>query len=69
VLGLPDARRDGGQLTLSCGAAAFVGMDDLYNPLELTRRAKQAMTDAKLFGGDRVCIYQQAEFAGLTLRR
>jgi len=62
VLGLTDAGRESGMLTVSCGAAAFT-MDDLYNPLELTRRAVRALADARLYGGDRVCGYREAEFA------
>jgi diguanylate cyclase (GGDEF)-like protein len=62
VLGLTDAGRDNGMLTVSGGAAAFT-MDDLYNPLELTRRAARALADARLYGGDRVCAYREPEFA------
>ena len=62
ALGLPDAGRDEGLLTISCGAAAFIGMDDLYNPLELTRRAAAALADARLYGGDRVCAYRDLAF-------
>jgi diguanylate cyclase (GGDEF)-like protein len=63
ALGLTDAGRDGGLLTVSAGAAAFT-MDDLYNPLELTRRAAQALADARLYGGDRACGYREPEYAG-----
>jgi diguanylate cyclase (GGDEF)-like protein len=62
ALGLTDAGRENGMLTVSCGAAAFT-MDDLYNPLELTRRAVRALADARLYGGDRVCGYREPEFA------
>jgi diguanylate cyclase len=55
ALGLPNAGHAGGVLSVSCGAAAFAGLDDLYNPLELTRRASRALADAKQEGGDRVC--------------
>jgi len=62
ALGLADAGQDGGLLTVSCGAAA-VGMDDPYNPTELTRRAVRALADARLFGGDRMAGYREPEFA------
>ena len=62
ALGLADAGRESGMLTVSAGAAAF-GMDDLYNPLELTRRASRALADARLYGGDRGCGYREPEFA------
>ncbi|MBB5372627.1 GGDEF domain-containing protein [Acidocella aromatica] len=62
ALALPDDVREGGLLTLSGGAAAFSGPDDLYNPQELTRRATQALADARLFGGDQVCRYRETEF-------
>ena len=62
ALGLTDAGRENGMLTVSCGAAAFT-MDDLYNPAELTRRATRALADARLYGGDRVCGYREPEFA------
>jgi diguanylate cyclase (GGDEF)-like protein len=54
ALGLPHAGHDSGVLSVSIGAAAFVGMDDLYNPLELTRRAEQALLDAEAAGGNQV---------------
>lgn len=54
--------RDTGLVTISCGAASFT-MDDLYNPLELTRRATRALADAKLYGGDRVSGYRGPELA------
>jgi diguanylate cyclase (GGDEF)-like protein len=41
ALGLPNAGHESGLLAVSCGAAAFVGIDDLYNPLELGRRTGQ----------------------------
>ena len=62
ALGLTDAGRDNGMLTISAGAAAFT-MDDLYNPLELGRRATRALADARLYGGDRACGYRELEFA------
>lgn len=62
ALGITDAGRDDGMLTISAGAAAFT-MDDLYNPLELTRRATRALADARLYGGDRACGYREPEFA------
>lgn len=54
ALGLPNAGNDPDLLTISCGAAAFSGMDDLYNPLELTRRATNALGDAQEAGGNNV---------------
>jgi diguanylate cyclase (GGDEF)-like protein len=68
ALGLTDAGRDNGMLTASGGAAAFT-MDDLYNPLELTRRAERALADARLYGGDRVCGYREPEFAEALANR
>lgn len=62
ALGLPNAGHPGGLLSVSCGAAAFSGPDDLYNPLELTRRASRALADAKQAGGDRVCGFMATEF-------
>jgi len=61
VLALPDAARENGTLSISCGGAA-TGMDDLYNPLELTRRATRALADARLYGGDRACTYQEEKY-------
>lgn len=68
ALGLTDAGRDNGMLTVSAGAAAFT-MDDLYNPLELTRRATRALADARLYGGDRMCGYREPEFADALASR
>ncbi len=62
ALGLIDAGRDDGVLSVSAGVAAFT-MDDLYNPLELSRRATRALADARLYGGDRVVGYREPEFA------
>jgi diguanylate cyclase (GGDEF)-like protein len=62
ALGLPNAAHESGLLTVSIGAAAFVGMDDLYNPLELTRRATSALVEAKANGGNQVRSYHVAEF-------
>lgn len=63
-LGLPDDGRETGQLTISCGTAAFIGLDDLYNPAELTRKAARALADARLFGGDRICAYREPALQG-----
>jgi len=68
ALGLADAGRDSGMLTVSCGAAAIT-MDDLYNPMELSRRAIRALADAQLYGGDRVCAYREPEFSGTLVSR
>ena len=62
ALGLPHAGHESGLLTFSIGAAAVVGMDDLYNPLELTRRATSALVEAKANGGNQVRSYHVAEF-------
>jgi diguanylate cyclase (GGDEF)-like protein len=69
ALGLPHAGHEGGALTVSIGAAAFVGMDDLYNPLELTRRAERALADAKAAGGNLVRGYQAAELLETLAQR
>jgi diguanylate cyclase (GGDEF)-like protein len=69
VLGLPNAGAPSGLLTVSCGAAAFVGMDDLYNPLELTRRASRALADAKAAGGNRVSGFNATEFLEALAQR
>ena len=58
ALGLTNAGRADGLQTVSCGAAAFT-MDDLYNPLELTRRAARALAEAKLNGGGCVRGYRE----------
>lgn len=68
ALGLTDAGRDNGMLTVSCGAAAFT-MDDLYNPMELIRRAERALAEARLYGGDRACGYYEPEYAGALAAR
>jgi diguanylate cyclase (GGDEF)-like protein len=69
ALALPNAGHGAGVLTASCGAAAFVGMDDLYNPLELTRRAARALVDAKEAGGNRVCGHLEVELLGALAAR
>jgi diguanylate cyclase (GGDEF)-like protein/PAS domain S-box-containing protein len=69
VLGLPNAGAPTGHLTISCGAAAFVGMDDLYNPLELSRRASRALADAKAAGGNRVSGFNATEFLEALAQR
>ncbi len=62
ALNLPDAARENGLLSISCGAAA-TGVDDLYNPLELTRRAARALADARLYGGDRACAWRAERYS------
>lgn len=62
-LGLQHAAHERGILTVSCGAAAFLGIDDLYNPLELTRRASSALGQAKAAGGDSAAAYRVHDFA------
>jgi len=37
-------------------------MDDLYNPLELTRRASKALADARAAGGNLVCVNHVSAF-------
>ena len=69
ALALPNAGHESTTLTASCGAAAFVGMDDLYNPLELTRRAARALAEAKAAGGNRVCGSREAELFGILTAR
>lgn len=69
ALGLPNAGHVAGMVTVSCGAAAFVGMDDLYNPLELTRRAGRALAEAKRNGGNRVCVHHASEVVEAALSR
>jgi len=61
-MGLAHSVAPSGQVTVSCGAAAFIGMDDLYNPLELTRRATRAPGDAIAMGGDRVRGFNATQF-------
>ncbi|GLR68033.1 hypothetical protein GCM10010909_27140 [Acidocella aquatica] len=69
ALALPNAGHETGGLTASCGAAAFVGMDDLYNPLELTRRAARALADAKEAGGNRASGYREVELLSVLAAR
>jgi diguanylate cyclase (GGDEF)-like protein len=57
VLALPHAGLASRRLTVSCGAAAFAGLDDLYNPALLTRRAGEALAAAQAAGGNRVRAY------------
>ena len=60
ALGLPNAGHESGMLSISLGAAAFTGADDLYNPQELTRRAERALADAKGAGGNQLRGYHAA---------
>jgi diguanylate cyclase (GGDEF)-like protein len=69
ALGLPNAAVASAQLSCSFGAAAFVGLDDLYNPLELTRRASQALAEAKAAGGNRVCSFRVSGFMDALAER
>ncbi len=52
ALGLAHGAATGGLVSVSCGAACIT-IDDLYNPLELTRRAAEALAIARDAGGDR----------------
>ncbi|OYV36773.1 MAG: hypothetical protein B7Z80_14660 [Rhodospirillales bacterium 20-64-7] len=65
-LALGHAGRSSGLLTVSCGAAAFAGVDDLYNPLELVRRAVQALAEASASGGDRVSAFRPEVLADVS---
>jgi hypothetical protein len=38
-------------------------MEDLYNPLELTRRANHALGEAKAAGGGRVAGYDEVVYS------
>ncbi len=69
ALGLPHAGHEAGILSAACGAAAFAGVDDLYNPLELTRRAARALAEAKEMGGNRACGYREVELLGILAAR
>ena len=57
-LKIPHEASETGYLTISCGAAAFTGLTDLNNPLELVRRADQALYKAKSDGRDRVVKFE-----------
>lgn len=57
ALQIPHEGSESGYLTVSCGAAAFMGLTDFNNPLELVRRADQALYKAKTEGSDRVCKF------------
>ena len=58
MLRIPHAGSETGFLTASCGTAAFTGLHDLNNPLDLVRRADQALYKAKSDGRDRVCAFE-----------
>jgi diguanylate cyclase (GGDEF)-like protein len=57
-LKIPHEASETGYVTISCGAAAFTGLTDLNNPLELVRRADQALYKAKSDGRDRVVKFE-----------
>lgn len=69
ALAMPHAALEAGCVSVSCGAAAFSGIDDLYNPLELTRRAAAALADAAATGGNRVCAYTVEAFVDSPVPR
>jgi diguanylate cyclase (GGDEF)-like protein len=58
ALRIPHLGTDSGLVTVSCGAAAFTSVQDLNNPLELARRADQALYRAKTEGRDRVARFE-----------
>jgi diguanylate cyclase (GGDEF)-like protein len=58
ALRIPHAGSETGFVTISCGAAAFTGVQDLNNPLDLVRRADQALYRAKNDGCDRVVRFE-----------
>jgi len=68
VLGLPNAGHETGLLSVSCGAGALAGIDDVYNPLELIRRAQQALAEAKASGGNRVAGHRPMELLEILQR-
>jgi diguanylate cyclase (GGDEF)-like protein len=57
-LRLPHVAGEGGIVTLSCGATAFTGLAETGNPVELLRRAEQALGRAKQTGRNTVQRYQ-----------
>jgi diguanylate cyclase (GGDEF)-like protein/PAS domain S-box-containing protein len=57
-LKIPYEGSETGYLSISCGAAAFTGLADLNNPLDLVRRADQALYKAKSDGRDRVVKFE-----------
>jgi diguanylate cyclase (GGDEF)-like protein len=57
-LKIPHQGSETGYLSISCGAAAFTGLADLNNPLDLVRRADQALYKAKSDGRDRVVKFE-----------
>jgi diguanylate cyclase (GGDEF)-like protein len=54
VLRIAHEGSETGFVTISCGTAAFTGLQDLNNPFELVRRADQALYMAKTEGRNRV---------------
>jgi diguanylate cyclase (GGDEF)-like protein len=57
ALVLAHAAHDSGVVTISCGAAS-IGMDDLYNPQELSRRAARALAQAQVQGGNQAVAFE-----------
>jgi PleD family two-component response regulator len=54
VLRIAHEGSETGVATISCGAAAFTGLQDLNNPFELVHRAYHALYTAKTEGRNRV---------------
>ncbi|OYV36774.1 MAG: hypothetical protein B7Z80_14665 [Rhodospirillales bacterium 20-64-7] len=66
VLAVPQAGSETGFLTVACGVAAFIGLQGMSNPLELVRRADQALACARNMGGGRVACYDPSANADLA---
>jgi diguanylate cyclase (GGDEF)-like protein len=66
ALGLVHGAAARGHVTVSCGAACIT-VDDLYNPLELTRRAADALQAARDAGGDRAHPHRLRVSEGFVL--
>ena len=58
ALRIPHAGTETGYVTISAGTAAFTSLANLNNPLELVRRADQALYKAKTEGRGRAAEYE-----------